>query len=92
MSSSVKSHPPRVIGHPGRHGSSLRPGPDVRRHVVAPRVTVIGLALFAILAPSVATVSVADPVVGILLLDERLSRPADHLRRPGSSATSGTDR
>ena len=35
------------------------------------------------LAPSVATVSVANPVVGILLgvalLDERLSRPAWHV-------------
>ena len=57
------------------------------------------------LAPSVATVSVANPVVGILLglilLDERLSRPAWHIvvavagcsspwRAPSSSRSRGS--
>jgi hypothetical protein len=48
------------------------------------------------LAPSVATVSVANPVVGILLgtllLDERLSRPVWHMARlaHGPSGTSSS--
>ena len=48
------------------------------------------------LAPSVATVSVANPVVGILigvlLLDERLSRPAWHILARGRRPRAGAGR